>query len=41
MMVETKMNYVYPVVYRLVTLTLSLPVTTATMEGLFSTMNII
>ena len=40
-MVETKKNGVYPLVYRLVTLALILPVATATVEMIFSAMNII
>ena len=40
-MVETKRNLVYPLVYLLVTLTLILPVATATVERAFSAMNII
>ena len=40
-MVETKKNSVYPLVYRLVTLALILPVATATVERVFSAMNII
>ena len=40
-MVETKKNGVYPLVYRLVTLALILPVATATVERVFSAMNII
>ena len=39
--VETKKNDVYPLVYRLVTLALILPVATATVGTVFSTMNII
>ena len=40
-MVETKKNGVYPLVYRLVTLALILLVATATVERVFSAMNII
>ena len=40
-MVEMKKNISYPLVYSLVTLTLILLVTTATVERAFSTMNII
>ena len=40
-MVETKKNGVYPLVYRLITLALILPVVTATVERVFSAMNVI
>ena len=40
-MVEMKKNVSYPLVYSLVTLALILLVTTATVERIFSTMNII
>ncbi|XP_062118781.1 uncharacterized protein LOC133832456 [Humulus lupulus] len=40
-MVETKKNIVYPLVYRLITLALILPVVTATVERVFSSMNIL
>ena len=40
-MVEMKKNVLYPLVYSLVTLALILLVTTATVERVFSTMNII
>ena len=40
-MVEMKKNVSYPLVYSLVTLTLILPVATATVEIAFSAMNII
>ena len=40
-MVETKKNDVYLLVYRLVTLALILPVVTATVERVFSAMNVI
>ena len=40
-MVETKKNCVYPLVYRLITLALILPVVTATVERVFSAMNVI
>ena len=40
-MVEMKKNVLYPLVYSLVTLTLILPVATATVERTFSVMNII
>ena len=40
-MVEIKRNLVHPLVYLLVTLTLILPVVTATMERPFSAMNIV
>ncbi|KAM6541629.1 hypothetical protein CsatB_006076 [Cannabis sativa] len=41
MMVHTRRNGVYPLVYRLVTLSLLLPVVTATVERVFSAMNIV
>uniref|UniRef100_A0A2N9GBL8 HAT C-terminal dimerisation domain-containing protein n=1 Tax=Fagus sylvatica TaxID=28930 RepID=A0A2N9GBL8_FAGSY len=40
-MVETKKNVVYPLVYLLVTLALTLPVATATVERAFSAMKIV
>ncbi|KAM6547091.1 hypothetical protein CsatB_027827 [Cannabis sativa] len=40
-MVETKKHIVYPLVYRLITLALILPVVTATVERVFSSMNIL
>jgi hypothetical protein len=40
-MVETKKNGVYPLVYLLVSLALTLPVATATVERAFSTMKIV
>ena len=40
-MVEMKNDVSYPLVYSLVTLTLILPVATATAERVFSTINII
>jgi hypothetical protein len=40
-LVETKKDVVYPLVYSLVTLLLILPVVTATVERVFSTMNIV
>ncbi|KAL7154813.1 hypothetical protein ABFS83_03G028400 [Erythranthe nasuta] len=40
-MVETRRNKVYPLVYMLLTLALTLPVATATVERAFSAMNII
>jgi hypothetical protein len=40
-MVETRKNILYPLVYRLITLALVLPVTTATVERVFSAMKII
>jgi hypothetical protein len=40
-LVETKKNEVYPLVYRLVTLALILPVATATVERVFSAMKIV
>ena len=40
-MVETKKNVVYQLVYLLVTLTLTLPVATATVERAFSAMKIV
>ncbi|XP_062085725.1 uncharacterized protein LOC133791830 [Humulus lupulus] len=40
-MVETKKNIVYPLVYRLITLALILLVVTATVERVFSSMNIL
>ena len=40
-MVETKKHIVYPLVYLLVTLTLVLPVATATIERTYSAMNIV
>ncbi|XP_062118779.1 uncharacterized protein LOC133832454 [Humulus lupulus] len=40
-MVETKKNIVYPLVYRLITLALILPIVTATVERVFSAMNIL
>ena len=40
-MVEMKKNVSYPLVYSLITLALILLVTTATVERVFSTMNII
>ena len=40
-MVEMKNDVSYPLVYSLVTLTLILPVVTATVEKVFSAMNII
>ena len=40
-MVETKKNVVYPLVYLLVTLALTLPVVTATVERAFSAMKIV
>ena len=40
-MVETKKNVVYPLVYLLVTLALTLPVATATVERTFSVMKIV
>ena len=40
-MVEMKKGVSYPLVYSLVTLTLILPVVTATVERVFSVMNII
>ena len=40
-MVEIKNNGMYALVYQLVTLALILPVVTATVEGVFSTMNVI
>ena len=39
-MVETKKNVVYPLVYLLVGLTLTLPIVTATTEKAFSAMKI-
>ncbi|XP_022880853.1 zinc finger MYM-type protein 1-like [Olea europaea var. sylvestris] len=40
-LVMTKKNKVYPLVYRLLTLALILPIATATMERVFSTMSIV
>ena len=40
-MVETKKDKVYPLVYLLITLALVLPVATATVERVFSGMNIV
>ncbi|XP_062099773.1 uncharacterized protein LOC133805613 [Humulus lupulus] len=40
-MVKTKKDIVYPLVYRLITLALILPVVTATVERVFSSMNIL
>ena len=40
-MVETKTHIVYPLVYLLVKLILVLPVAVATMERIFSAMNIV
>lgn len=40
-MVETKKDIVYPLVYRLITLALILPFVTATVERVFSSMNIL
>ena len=40
-MVETKKNILFPLVYRLIELALVLPVATATVERVFSAMNII
>ena len=40
-MVETRKNNVYPLVYRLITLALILPVATTTVERAFSSMNIV
>ena len=40
-MVETKRNQVYPLVYLLLTLALILPVATASVERVFSAMNIV
>ena len=40
-MVETKKNVVYPLVYLLVSLTLTLPVVTATVERTFSVVKIV
>lgn len=40
-MVETKRNIVYPLVYRLIKLTLVLPVATTSVERVFSAMKII
>jgi hypothetical protein len=40
-MVETKKNVVYPLVYLLVSLVLTLPVATVTVEIIFSTMKIV
>ncbi|XP_062080273.1 uncharacterized protein LOC133785028 [Humulus lupulus] len=40
-MVETKKDIVYPLVYRLITLALILPVVTAMVERVFSSMNIL
>jgi len=40
-MVKTKMNTSYPLVYRLIELTLILPVATATVERIFSAMSIV
>ncbi|KAI3897135.1 hypothetical protein MKX03_025997, partial [Papaver bracteatum] len=40
-MVETKRNIVYPLVYLLITLSLILPVATATVERVFSAMHIV
>jgi hAT family C-terminal dimerisation region len=40
-LMEKKKYTVYPLVYRLLTLTLILPVTTASVERAFSTMNVV
>jgi hypothetical protein len=40
-MVETRKNYCYPLVYRLLKLVLVLPVTTATVERCFSAMKLV
>ena len=40
-LVETKKNFVYPLVYRLIKLVLNLPVSTASIERSFSTMKIV
>ena len=40
-MVKTKKDKVYPLVYQLVTLSLILPIATATIERVFSTMNFV
>ncbi|XP_042441209.1 uncharacterized protein LOC122026537 [Zingiber officinale] len=40
-MIETMKNRVFPLVYRMIELALLLPVATATVERLFSTMNIV
>ena len=40
-MVETGRNKVYPLVYLLLTLALKLPIATATVERVFSAMNIV
>ena len=40
-MVKTKKNKVYPLIYQLVTLSLILPIATATIERVFSTMNFV
>ncbi|KAL5571482.1 hypothetical protein UlMin_021079 [Ulmus minor] len=40
-LVQTRRNDVYPLVYRLVTLSLLLPIVTATVERAFSTMNVV
>ena len=40
-MVKTKKHEVYPLVYKLVTLALILPIATTTIERIFSTMNIV
>ena len=40
-LVMTKKNIIYPLVYKLLTLTLVLPIATATIERVFSAMNIV
>ena len=41
MLVETRQHLIFPLVYRLITLALILPVATASVERVFSAMNII
>ena len=40
-LVMKKKNIIYPLVYKLLTLTLVLPIATATVERVFSAMNIV